>query len=62
LIAGARPITAAAVRDTLVRYGLLRRSGVGALSFFVTDVPERFIKVAGRFMGQKVDSAVRIER
>jgi glutamate racemase len=54
--------TAAAVRDALVRLGLMRRSGEGALSFFVTDVPERFIKVAGRFMGQKVDSAVRIER
>jgi len=54
--------TAAAVRETLVRYGLMRRSGEGAVSFFVTDVPERFIKVAGRFMGQKVESAVRIER
>jgi glutamate racemase len=54
--------TATAVRETLVRYGLMRRSGEGTLSFFVTDVPERFIKVAGRFMGQKVDSAVRIER
>lgn len=54
--------TAAAVRDTLVRYGLMRRSGEGSVSFFVTDVPERFIKVAGRFMGHKVDSAVRIER
>lgn len=54
--------TAATVRETLVRYGLMRRSGEGAVSFFVTDVPERFIKVAGRFMGQKVDSAVRIER
>lgn len=54
--------TAATVRETLVRYGLMRRSGDGSVSFFVTDVPERFIKVAGRFMGQKVDSAVRIER
>jgi len=54
--------TASRVRETLVRYGLMRRSGEGSVSFFVTDVPERFIKVAGRFMGQKVDSAVRIER
>lgn len=54
--------TAAAVRDTLVRYGFLRRSGEGTMSFFVTDVPERFIKVARRFMGHNVDSAVRIER
>lgn len=54
--------TAAAVRETLVRYGLARRSGSGSISFFVTDVPDRFIKVGSRFMGQKVDSAVRIER
>jgi glutamate racemase len=54
--------TAAAVRDTLARYGLARRSGSGSLSFFVTDVPDRFVKVGSRFMGHKVDSAVRIER
>jgi len=54
--------TADTVRDTLVRYGLARRSGGGSVSFFVTDVPDRFVKVGGRFMGQKVDSAVRIER
>lgn len=54
--------TAVAVRDTLVRYGFARRSGEGSVSFFVTDVPERFSKVASRFIGQKVDSAVRIER
>jgi glutamate racemase len=54
--------TADTVRDTLIRYGLARRSGAGSVSFFVTDVPDRFIKVGGRFMGQTVDSAVRIER
>ncbi len=54
--------TAGAVRDTLLHHGLLRRSGEGTMSFFVTDVPERFIKVARRFMGHNVDSAVRIER
>ena len=54
--------TADTVRDTLIRYGLARRSGAGSVSFFVTDVPDRFVKVGGRFMGQKVDSAVRIER
>jgi len=54
--------TADTVRDTLIRYGLARRSGVGSVSFFVTDVPDRFVKVGGRFMGHKVDSAVRIER
>jgi len=54
--------TAGAVHETLVRYGLLRRSGAGSVSFFVTDVPDRFVKVGSRFMGQKLDSAVRIER
>lgn len=54
--------TAEAVRETLVRCGLARRSGSGSISFFVTDVPDRFVKVGGRFMGHKVDSAVRIER
>jgi glutamate racemase len=54
--------TADAVREILVRYGLARRSGDGSVSFFVTDVPDRFVKVGTRFMGQKVDSAVRIER
>jgi glutamate racemase len=54
--------TADAVRDTLVRYGLLRRSGAGSVSFFVTDVPDRFIRVGARFMGHGVESAVRIER
>jgi glutamate racemase len=54
--------TAEAVHETLIRYGLARASGTGSVSFFVTDVPDRFIKVGGRFMGQKVDSAVRIER
>ena len=54
--------TAEAVRDTLERHGLARRRGGGSVSFFVTDVPDRFVKVGGRFMGQKVDSAVRIER
>ena len=31
-------------------------------SFFVTDAPDRFIKVGQRFLGEKVESAVRIER
>ena len=54
--------TAEAARETLVRYGLVRRSGSGSVSFFVTDVPDRFIKVGARFMGHPVESAVRIER
>jgi len=54
--------TATAVRETLVRYGLLRRSGQGSASFFVTDASDRFVKVGSRFMGHPVESAVRIER
>lgn len=34
----------------------------GSTSFFVTDVPDRFIKVGSRFLGSAVESAVRIER
>jgi hypothetical protein len=36
--------------------------GKGSPSFFVTDVPDRFVKVGQRFLGEKVESAVRIER
>jgi glutamate racemase len=54
--------TAEAVRDTLDREELLRRRGPGGASFFVTDAPDRFIKVGSRFLGAHVDSAVRLER
>lgn len=54
--------TARAVRDTLGRHGLDRRRGAASVSFFVTDVPDPFVKVGSRFMGHRVESAVRIER
>ena len=54
--------TAAAVAAMLGDHGLGRARGEGSISFFVTDTPDRFIKVGARFMGQKVESAVRIER
>jgi glutamate racemase len=54
--------TAKEVRTTLIRYDLARRKGVGTASFFVTDLPDRFIKVGARFLGNRVESAVRIER
>ena len=41
---------------------IARRAGKGSHSFFVTDAPDRFIKVGRRFLGEKVESAVRIER
>jgi len=54
--------TAVALRDVLRRRKLLRRNGKGSSSFFVTDTPERFVKVGSRFLGVHVDSAVRLER
>jgi glutamate racemase len=54
--------TAKTVRETLSQYGLARRKGSGSSSFFVTDAPERFVKVGARFLGEQVESAVRVER
>jgi glutamate racemase len=54
--------TARDVVATLGERGLARTSGRGSASFFVTDVPDRFTKIGGRFLGSAVDSAVRIER
>jgi glutamate racemase len=54
--------TALAVRDLLAGLKLKRRRGPGSQSFFVTETPERFIRVGRRFFGPQVESAVRIER
>jgi glutamate racemase len=54
--------TAREVERTLAAHHLARTEGVGSASFFVTDVPDRFTKIGGRFLGAAVDSAVRIER
>ncbi|MGH7790319.1 MAG: glutamate racemase [Candidatus Binatia bacterium] len=54
--------TAAVVREVLAAGGLLRRARAGHASFFVTDAPERFVKVGARFLGAQVDSAVQIDR
>jgi glutamate racemase len=54
--------TAKAVQKILIKQLLAREKGKGAPSFFVTDAPDRFIKVGQRFLGEKVESAVRIER
>ena len=53
--------TAKVVRQTLVDNGIARRKGSGSASFFVTDEPERFIKVGAHFLGHQVESAVRVE-
>jgi glutamate racemase len=54
--------TANEVSLLLAERSLQRERGKGSAGFFVTDVPDRFIKVGRRFLGEKVDSAVRIER
>jgi glutamate racemase len=54
--------TAHDVRALLEVQGLARDSGIGSTSFFVTDVPERFVRIGQRFLGARVQSAVRIER
>jgi glutamate racemase len=54
--------TAREVAGALKKGVLTRRTGKGIHSFFVTDAPDRFIKVGRRFLGEKVESAVRIER
>ena len=53
--------TAREVATRLAEDGLARRNGPGSTSFFVTDVPDRFIRVGQRFLGARVESAVRIE-
>lgn len=54
--------TAAVVREVLTAERLLRARGGGETSFFVTDAPERFVKVGARFLGTQVDSAVQLDR
>jgi len=54
--------TAQAVSTVLQQANLAREGSGGTISFFVTDVPDRFIKVGARFISSKVESAVRIER
>ncbi len=55
--------TAAAVRDLLAAQRLGRKAGRGGTSsFFVTEAPDRFVRVGRRFLGPQVESAVRIER
>lgn len=54
--------TAKEVESVLKKTAIAKKSGKGTHSFFVTDAPDRFIKVGRRFLGEKVESAVRIER
>jgi glutamate racemase len=54
--------TAAAVSKRLTALRLARSRGNGSQSFFVTETPERFVRVGRRFIGDRVESAVRIDR
>ena len=54
--------TAREVGAALTSQGLARAAGAGSTSFFVTDVPDRFVRIGQRFLGTRVESAVRVER
>jgi glutamate racemase len=54
--------TAAAVCKRLNELRLMRSGAGGSQSFFVTETPERFVRVGRRFIGDRVESAVRIDR
>jgi glutamate racemase len=54
--------TASVVGERLAELRLGRIRGIGSQSFFVTEIPERFVRVGRRFLGPQVESAVRIER
>ncbi len=54
--------TAKIVNATLADNRRPQSNGPGRGSFFVTDSPDRFIKVGVRFLGDVVESAVRLER
>ena len=54
--------TARADAELLGGQGLERQRGAGSASFFMTDVPDRFVRICQRFLGARLESAVRIER
>jgi glutamate racemase len=54
--------TAREVAARLEQDGIARAVGPGSTSFFVTDAPDRFVRIGQRFLGARVESAVRIER
>jgi glutamate racemase len=54
--------TACEIKATLETLGLGReRKGVSSREFFVTDSPERFLKVSEKFLGQKIENIKKIE-
>jgi len=53
--------TAFEVKRVLGEQGLLKEKGEGERTFYVTDTPERFVKVGLRFLGGGLDHAERVE-
>ncbi|GAB4418853.1 MAG: glutamate racemase [Thermodesulfovibrionales bacterium] len=50
------------IREVLVRFGLERNYPTEPLRrFYVTDAPERFIRVGERFLGQKIEHIEKID-
>jgi glutamate racemase len=43
------------IKETLIRFGMESASSGPQQIFYVTDAPERFIKVGERFMGKKIE-------
>lgn len=54
--------TASAVQEALASRALAGDGPPSSPSFFVTDSPDRFVKVGSRFLGANIDSAVQLER
>src|SRR5258707_177913 len=54
--------TAVEVGDRLRMLRLAKRGADGSQSFFVTETPDRFVRVGRRFLGPQGGAAVRIER
>ncbi|MEK6673116.1 MAG: glutamate racemase [Nitrospirota bacterium] len=53
--------TALEIRDTLVRDGMLSGTSMEpSRMFFVTDAPERFVRVGERFLGNKIEHIQKI--
>lgn len=51
--------TAKMLQERLKEVGMLKRRGKASYQFFVTDAPERVIKVASRFFGEKLNGRLK---
>ena len=48
--------TAKVVTKTLEKKGMLNDSGKGGCEYFVTDSPDTFKEIGGRFLGEDINS------